>query len=257
MRISRHYVDQSLAVDRQILLTGLPARHLTRVLRVRDGQPVILFNGDGADYLATVQGRERDGLRLLIGERQPVDKESPLHITLVQAIARGERMDQVLQKATELGVAVIQPLISERVEVKLAGARLQKRLNHWQGVITSACEQCGRARIPALAEPVVFRDWLVQSPPHALILHPQTTTPLAAHLAGRPGFSDLDAGVVIAIGPEGGFSEEEMQAADAMGRQRVSLGPRVLRTETAGPTAISVLQTLAGDFAATKVAPTD
>jgi 16S rRNA (uracil1498-N3)-methyltransferase len=168
--------------------------------------------------------------------------ESGLKIIIVQAISRGERMDQTLQKCTELGVTAFQPLFSERVEVRPRAEKLARRLEHWQGVVVSACEQSGRAVIPVVLAPLDFGDWLdLSDAGRRLILEPGAETPLArVKLHGQ---------VQLVVGPEGGFSDLELELARSHGVEAVSLGPRVLRTETAAPAAVAVLQALAGDLA--------
>jgi len=206
------------------------------------GQAIVLFNGDGHDYAAEVVRSGKKEFSLDVISRLPAARESGLKITVVQAISRGERMDQTLQKCTELGVAAFQPLFSERVEVRLSSERLARRLEHWQGVVVSACEQSGRAVIPEVLAPLDFGDWLDRSDAgHALILVPGAETPLAK--------VELHDQVQLLVGPEGGFSGLELELACSHGVEPVSLGPRVLRTETAAPATVAVLQALAGDFA--------
>ena len=180
-------------------------------------------------------------VRLRVLSRLPARPESPLRVTLVQALSRGERMDQTLQKSTELGVVAFQPLITERVEVRIRPEKLKQRMEHWHKVIVSACEQCGRAIIPELNEPLGLDEWLGRTEKaQRLVLEPGSETALAKTRLGDR--------VELLIGPEGGFSDREL----AMMRQNevlaVSLGPRILRTETAGPAAIAVLQAIAGDL---------
>ncbi len=150
MRFNRLYTTDRLEPEQQVCLTGKPAHYLHRVLRLAIGDRIVLFNGDGWDYPATISSISKDQAMVQVSARLPAVPESALDIHLVQAVSRGERMDTSLQKATELGVSIIQPLITERVEVKLHGKRLAKRMQHWQGVIISACEQSGRAKLPLL-----------------------------------------------------------------------------------------------------------
>lgn len=242
MRQSRIHTSLPLAAVDSIELTGAASHYLARVLRLSEGDPVTLFNGDGKDYLGEVLDIQPKRVRLkLLGSSSP-DNESPLKITLAQAISRGERMDYSLQKATELGVFCIQPLISRRVEVRLDDKRQAKRLAHWQGVVISACEQSGRAVVPEVRLPQSFAEWLsVADDSLRLILDPTAQVQLSS-------FSSEEQAVSILVGPEGGFTDEEIAQAQASGVTAVSLGPRVLRTESAGPAAIAVLQVAAGDF---------
>ena len=215
---------------------------MNRVLRVAVGQAIVLFNGDGHDYAAEVVRPGKKEFSLYVISRLPAARESGLKITVVQALSRGERMDQTLQKCTELGVAAFQPLFSERVEVRLRSEKLARRLEHWQRVVVSACEQSGRAVIPEVLAPLGFGDWLDRSDTgRRLILVPGAETPLAG--------VELDGQVQLVVGPEGGFNDLELELACSHEVEAVSLGPRVLRTETAAPAAGAVLQALAGDFA--------
>jgi len=242
MRQSRIYTDQSLEIGGSAALEGPAGHYLTRVLRLSAGDAVILFNGDGCDYTAEIREVQRQNVLLkLTGSQQP-DTESSLKITLVQAISRGERMDYSLQKATELGVFAIQPLSSRRVEVRLDGKRQAKRVAHWQAVVVSACEQSGRAVVPIVSTPMSLTEWVAAAgdvPRYVL-------DPLAElKLSQIPVEGDS---VSLLVGPEGGFSEKEMLGLYGAGVTGVSLGQRILRTETAGPAAITLLQASVGDI---------
>jgi 16S rRNA (uracil1498-N3)-methyltransferase len=242
VRIHRVHTHHSLAPDLEVSIGGRPAHYLSRVLRVVVDQTVILFNGDGFDYVAEVVRPGKKEIILSVISRLPATRESALKITVVQAISRGERMDQTLQKCTELGVAAFQPLFSKRVEVRLRGEKLTRRLEHWQGVVVSACEQSGRAVVPEVLCPLDFSEWLNNGDTvRRLVLAPGAETPLAR--------IQLDGPVQLAVGPEGGFSDTELELMGSHAVEPVSLGPRVLRTETAAPAAVAVLQTLGGDFA--------
>ncbi|MFC4729608.1 16S rRNA (uracil(1498)-N(3))-methyltransferase [Coralloluteibacterium thermophilus] len=242
MRLTRSHVDVPLAVGAQVRLDADTSAHLLRVLRLQPGQPCVLFNGDGQDYTARLVDAERRGAGVEVIAVAPAAPESPLRIVLAQALARGEKMDLILQKATELGVAAVVPVVSERTEVKLGAERLDKRMAHWRGVIASACEQSGRARLPHLAEPRPLAAFAADAPAGLrLALDPDGATSLAA----------LDAtptDVVLAIGPEGGFSERDLATLGAAGFAGLRMGPRILRTETAGLAAIAALQALRGDL---------
>lgn len=242
MRQSRIYTDQILANVDSVELQGPASHYLTRVLRLTVGNTVTLFNGDGRDYSADIGDTQRQKVSLtLTGSQQP-DNESPLRITLVQAISRGERMDHSLQKATELGVFCIQPLISRRVEVRLSGNRQAKRMAHWQGVVVSACEQSGRAVVPEVRIPISIADWIA-----ATDMGPRfVLDPLAETKLSRTPVKGES--VSLLVGPEGGFSETEMQNLYSAGVTGVSMGRRILRTETAGPAAIAVLQAAVGEL---------
>ena len=241
VRIHRVYTPLDLEPGEAVSLEGKPAHYLGRVLRVAPGQTVVLFNGDGRDYACEVQSAGKNRLDLSVDSRLPARPESPLKITVVQAVSRGERMDQTLQKCTELGAAAFRPVWSERVEVRLGGEKLSRRQRHWQGVVVSACEQSGRAVVPDVLPAKGLQDWAVSpSSGSRIVLAPGADRPL----------SRLDEAnrVELVIGPEGGFSDREMALLESAGVVPVSLGPRVLRTETAGPAAVAVLQAAAGDF---------
>jgi len=242
MRRIRLFVDLELRVDADIALPDFAANHAVRVLRQRDGDVVTLFNGDGHDYSGTLELGKRE-TRVRVTQVQAVDNESTLAITLVQAIARGEKMDLILQKATELGVAKIVPVITERTEVKLDDDRADKRIVHWQRVLESACEQCGRAQIPLIESPLTLERsarLFATSDELKLVLHPDNGQAIST----LPAMTE----VAIAIGPEGGFSDRDLSVLDQAGFRRITLGPRILRTETAGLAAIAALQTRFGDL---------
>lgn len=224
------------------MLEGKAAHYLVKVLRLRVGDSLVLFNGDGSDYAAEIVSGRKVAVEVNVNTRLPAVAEPDLRITLAQAIARGERMDYCLQKATELGVAAIQPLFTERVEVRLGESRRQKRMAHWRGVVISACEQSGRAAIPELLEPVALEEWVGKSPETMrLALDPLSDQ----SLSGQTVFGGR---IEVLVGPEGGLSDPERSMLSVAGIKPVSLGPRVLRTETAGPAAIAVLQSMAGDL---------
>ena len=241
MRVIRAFVDAPLSVGARIALPDSVAGHLVRVLRLGAGDACVLFNGDGRDYDARVVATGRKSVEVGIATAREVDNESPLRIVLVQGIARGEKMDFILQKATELGVAGVVPVHGERGEVRLRGERADKRLQHWRSVVASACEQSGRARIPGVAAPSALADALSNLPATRLLLDPEAARPLPSRIEG-------DA-CAIAIGPEGGWSPSDRATLQAAGFVGARLGPRVLRTETAGLAAIAALQARAGDFA--------
>ena len=241
MRHSRIYTPQSLSTFDTVELAGKASHYLSRVLRLSTGDRVSLFNGDGRDYLGKISEIHRQNVLVNLIDSQIPGNESPLKITLVQAISRGERMDYSLQKATELGVFCIQPVISSRVEVRLDDKRQAKRLAHWQRVVISACEQSSRATVPGVNAPLSLDQWMagVDASPR-LVLEPAAVTKMSS-------FSLTDEAVSILVGPEGGFTGEEMEKLLSGGVTAVSFGPRILRTETAGPAAIAVLQSIAGD----------
>lgn len=244
MRLIRVYLARTLAPDLRVEFTGPAAIHVARVLRLGAGAPLTLFNGDGHDYPARIVA-VHDGTVAATVERVAAARaESPLAVTLVQGVARAERMDFVVQKATELGAAAIQPVLAARGVVKLDAATAAKKLAHWQGVAIAACEQCGRARVPALGAPMALHDWLLRPAPAGVLrvqLAPDAGAALAVIAAGATA-------VELLIGPEGGLDPAEQAAAFAAAYQPCHLGPRVLRSETAALTALAVLQAVAGDL---------
>ena len=245
MRLTRIHVAVPLATGSEVVLPESAAVHLARVLRLAVGDECVLFNGDGNDYAARITTMGKRELRVVVAARREVGNESPLAITLLQGVARGEKMDLILQKATELGVTAIAPLWSQRSEVKLDEARTEKRLAHWRGVVASACEQCGRARVPDVAAPVSLAVALggLSAGGLRLILDPEGELAL--------GTLTVDDGtnIVLAVGPEGGWSPADREQLRAAGFQGLKLGPRILRTETAGLAAIAALQSRLGDLA--------
>ncbi len=239
MRLSRFFVDAPLSLGDQAL-PETQAHYLGRVLRLGAGDAVLLFDGSGAEYRGTVREVSKKHVAVTLTERLEGLPESPLRLHLGQGLSRGERMDWAIQKATELGVAAITPLVSERCEVRLKDERAEKRLAHWRQIAISACEQCGRSRLPTIHPPLELEDWLAQVEADLkLVLHPMATA-LSDH--PRP------ASLALLIGPEGGLSDAEVERARHAGFQPLRLGPRVLRTETAPVVALSVAQHLWGDF---------
>lgn len=244
MRLTRVHVDSPLVPGSEVVLPESAAAHLSRVLRLTVADECVLFNGDGCDYAARIVAVGKRELRVAVGAARPVANESPLRIHLLQGVARGEKMDLILQKATELGVAHIAPLWSQRSEVKLDDARAGKRLTHWRGVVIAACEQSGRARVPEVVAPVPLATAVAALPAEGLrlILDPEGELALAT-------LAIASAAVVLAVGPEGGWSPADRAQLQGAGFVGLKLGPRILRTETAGLAAISALQARFGDLA--------
>jgi 16S rRNA (uracil1498-N3)-methyltransferase len=243
MRTIRIHLDQPLSVSAEIALPAQAAEHVGRVLRMNAGDPLTVFNGDGSDYDATIVALGKRDLRVRIDAKLPVQNESPLPLTLAQGVARGEKMDLIVQKATELGAVRIVPLLTERSEVKLDPARAEKRLAHWRAVAASACEQCGRARLPEITPAQPLAGWLAGlAEDGALRL---ALLPEGARSARELRFGA--AGGLLVIGPEGGLGERDIDALTRTGFEGLRLGPRILRTETAGLAAMAALQALHGD----------
>jgi len=228
-----------------VLLPEQASQHVSRVLRLRDGAELTVFDGRGGEYRATLRLSGRGGAAVDILERIDIERESPLSITLLQGLARGERMDWVIQKSTELGVTTIVPVATSRSVVQLDAGRGDKRLQHWQGVAASACEQCGRNVLPHIEAPQSFESALALavSIPLRIVLDPEDGVTLASVLPPDTG------AIALLVGPEGGLDTDELALARQAGFRSVRLGPRVLRTETAGLAALAALQCLAGDYA--------
>ena len=237
----RIYCPQPLSTQQTIELDDQAATHLVRVLRMGDGEPLRLFNGDGHEYAASLCNVSKKSASALVGDILRSDSVQPLHLHLGQVVSKGDRMDFTIQKATELGISDITPLWSERCEVRLKGERLDKKMEHWQKVAISACEQSGRNVVPVIHPPQYFADWAKASTQDLqFILHPHDQKPLTDYQAPQSA--------ALLVGPEGGFSEDEVGQAIAAGFKGLTLGPRILRTETAALAALSVFQYQWGDF---------
>jgi 16S rRNA (uracil1498-N3)-methyltransferase len=241
VRLNRVYVDAALAPGIRLELPPAAGVHLAKVLRLRNGDELVVFAGDGYEYPASVESVRGSRVAVAIGAARAVDRESPLTVTLVQCIARADRMDVIVQKATELGVARIVPVQSRRGVVRLDAAQAQSKAAHWRAIAVSACEQCGRNRLPTIETPGRLIDYLGTMPPGGtrLLLEPGAAARTAA---------PSDDAVSIAIGPEGGLDEEEIEAFRLAGFAPIRLGPRVLRTETAAIAALAWLQGRYGDL---------
>jgi 16S rRNA (uracil1498-N3)-methyltransferase len=243
MRLNRIFCEGPLTVGGEVKLPAAGAYHVARVLRMREGAPLILFDGTGGEYQAEITGVNGDAVSARLMHQTPGTAESPLKVTLVQGVSRSERMDWTLQKATELGVTSIAPVLSARSVVRLDEKQAAKKQAHWQAIVIGACEQCGRTRVPNVATPLSLRDYFanVKKEGLRLVLSPSAPGSLA-------GLASLPNKVELLIGPEGGLDDEELNAARTAGFTPVRLGPRVLRTETAAVVALSVLQALWGDL---------
>jgi 16S rRNA (uracil1498-N3)-methyltransferase len=243
MSEKRLYTQEPLAVGKRVTLAEDRARYIGRVLRLRPDDLLTLFDGSGSEFHATILSVSRNTAELEILRQLDADAESPLDIRLLQGISRGERMDFVIQKATELGVHRITPVMTEYGVVKLDAGRALKKTAHWNGVAISACEQCGRNRLPKIDEPITLQNWMgehLQDDDTRLVMKPGANDSLHDVAA-------VDRPVTLLIGPEGGFSESEYELADATGFKPIGFGPRILRTETAAVAIIAALQAIHGD----------
>ena len=242
----RFYCPVPLAEGLRLDLPENAARHAGKVLRLREEDELVLFNGAGGEYACRIARVGKTCVTVNVLELHAVEREAPLAITLVQALQAGEKMDLTVQKAVELGVARIVPVVSQRGVVRLEGERALRRVEHWRAVVVSACEQCGRNHLPEVTSLVGLKSWLSQSEAIGalrLMLLPGSGRTLN-------DFSPPGAGgrIELLIGAEGGLAPEEVQLAEAAGFVPIRLGPRVLRTETAGLAALAAIQCLWGDF---------
>jgi 16S rRNA (uracil1498-N3)-methyltransferase len=269
MRLTRCFVSESLAAGGIVALPEEAAAHLTRVLRLRPGATLTVFDGRGGEYEARllepgarIPGRESDAgrtggrapVQVEVGKHRAVEREAPLPVTLLQCLARGERMDWIVQKATELGVATIVPLMSRHSVVQLKGAAAARRLAHWRGVAIGACEQCGRNRLPQIATPrevAAACDAVAAAEPSPLrlLLSPEAALSLPEALqSAEPAALPAPRALALLVGPEGGLAEPELAAALACGFVPCRLGPRILRAETAPLAALAAIGAVLGDF---------
>ncbi len=240
MPAARVYQDIALVVDQSLELSEAASHYLMRVLRVQVGDRVTIFNGLGGEYQACIKSLSKRHVTVQLVGFDDVHSESPLQLELGQALLRGDKMDWVIQKAVELGVSVITPLLTERVSIKLHSDRLQKRLNHWQGIAISACEQSGRCHVPVIHMPIDVSVWVEISNTPGFVASPGARATLPDQINSQQAR--------IMIGPEGGLSSNDLMHCDSSIWQPFSMGPRVLRTETAAISAVTMMQMQWGDL---------
>jgi len=241
----RFFFPSPLTAGIEVALPPNVAHHAAQVLRLKRGDAVTLFDGEGGEYRAEVLNATSRAVEVVVSERNAVERESPFEVTLVQALIAAERMDHVVQKAVELGAVAIVPVASARSVTRLDRDRARRRVDHWRQIVIASCEQCGRNRLPVVHAPCDLGAWLTQPRPVSkagsrLLLAPSATESLG-HVAPA-------ASMEILVGPEGGFTPEEASAALAAGFCAVRLGPRILRTETAGPAMLAAMNALWGDW---------
>ena len=246
MRIPRIYQATPLKTGETIVLDAQAATHVARVLRLKQHDQIIVFNGQGGEYVGVITTIDKRSVQVTLGSYQQTKMESPLHIGLVQGVSRSERMDYTLQKSVELGVSEIYPVTTQHISVHLDAARAQKKRVHWQGVVNSACEQCGRDRLPEVHELVSLQSCVdslsaVDTQLMLVLDHRASTTLNQVSMTNNNR-------IIMVVGPEGGLSDDERDWLVENGFTAVSMGPRVLRTETAALAAIAVMQSLWGDF---------
>ena len=259
--MTRVYVDAPVAAGKRVVVEGSAANHIARVLRLRIGDSLTVFDGSGGEFGARIEEFRKEAVVVAVEEHRPLDRESPLPLTLVQGISRGERMDWIIQKATELGASRIVPVFTKRSVVRLDEKQAERKLQHWRAITVAACEQCGRNRIPDLAAPVDFFDMLAGDssgrpdsagrPDPAGHSDSASATRVLLSPTGDLRIDDLQdvgKGITVLIGPEGGLEDVEQEAAITAGFKAVRLGPRVLRTETAAIAALTIIQRYFGDL---------
>lgn len=260
MRLTRVFVAEDLSSESVVELPRDSAAHVAKVLRARSGDELVLFNGDGREFTGAIESVKGSRVFVSIGAARIIDRESPFKVTLVQCVPRGDRMDFIVQKATELGVERIVPVLSQRSVVRLDPKQAASKQAHWRAVAISACEQCGRDRLPDVETPLPLLNYLGSLSSSASDPALAATTSAVLRLVLEPERAEQPqqaaslalpaAGALIAIGPEGGFAPEELEAFDLSSFFRLGLGPRVLRTETAAIAAIALLQSRFGDMSA-------
>ena len=244
MRLTRVYVDAPVVAGKRLVVSGSAANHIMRVLRLRSGDALTVFDGSGGEFGARVEEFRKDAVVVSVEEHRTLDRESPLSLTLAQGVSRGERMDWIIQKATELGASRIVPVFTKRSVVRLDDKQAERKLQHWRAIAVSACEQCGRNRLPDVATPVDFFDVLPAG------FAPGSTRLLLSPTGDQriDDLEDVGKGITVLIGPEGGLEDVEQEAAVAAGFKPVRMGPRVLRTETAAIAALTIIQRYFGDL---------
>src|ERR1700722_2503475 len=243
MRLTRVYVEAPVTAGKRVVVEGSAVNHITRVLRLRSGDALTVFDGSGGEFGARIEEFRKDAVVVAGEEHRPLDRESPLTLTLAQGISRGERMDWIIQKATELGASKIVPLFTKRSMVRLDERQAERKIQHWRAIAVAACEQCGRNKVPELVTPIDFFDVLPADSSGATRLLLSPTGDLRIE-----DLQDTAKAITVLIGPEGGLDDVEQEAALAAGFKAVRLGPRVLRTETAAIAALTIIQHHFGDL---------
>lgn len=243
MRTPRLYIAKAIERGEMVTVTGQTAHHVIQVLRLRPGATIRLFNGHGQEWNAVLLESKRAEIYLEVSTPVETIAASSLSITLAQGVARNDRMDFILQKSVELGVSSIQPLWMQRCQARIRGERLEKRMKHWQGIIISACEQCGRSTLAEIYKPEDYTGWIIKQNKSALGLMLQPDSTQVLHDLRPQGRE-----IVVLVGPEGGLTPEEQRLAVLSGFTGIRLGQRILRTETAAISALASMHTLWGDF---------
>ena len=248
MRLTRVFVDAPLAPEALLPLPDGPAQHIARVLRAKPGDPLVVFNGRGGEFAASVEALKRNEVTVRIGAHDAIERESPLDTTLLQGIARGEKMDQILQKATELGVTRVIPVATDRSNVRLDAGALVRRHQHWQGVVIAACEQSGRNRVPEVCAVASLGEALAAVQARLKVVMAPGGAASLSSLVAASAPADARLSIALLVGPEGGFDAGEIRTAEQCGFLPCRLGPRVLRTESAALAMLAALQFTLGDL---------
>jgi 16S rRNA (uracil1498-N3)-methyltransferase len=238
--VPRFYLDAPLRAGGVCTLSEDAAHHAVHVLRLREGDEVTLFNGQGGEFAARIASMQRLRISIDVLQHRALERESPLRVTLVQGVSAGERMDSTVRKAVELGVADLQPVLAARSVARPKGERAENRRSHWQKIVISACEQCGRNRVPEVQALLSLGDYRPEASATKILLSPASKLALSK-------LSPAESRIVLAAGPEAGFTEEEEAQLVEAGFVPASLGPRILRTETAAVAALAALNALRGD----------
>ncbi len=244
MSIPRFFISAPITDGANLVLPESVAHHALRVLRLPPGSTIVLFNGQGGAWQATLTAQGKQGLAQITGF-DPSDTELPGRVTLVQGIASGDKMDWIVEKAVELGAHTIAPIAAQRSVLRLSGERLEKRLAHWRRIAQAACEQCGRNQLPTVQAPVTLAQWLADPANTGmlrLLCHPDAADTLHSALPAPPSSAPL----ALLVGPEGGWSDDELRQASNQAVRPVRFGPRVLRTETAGLALLAATSALLG-----------
>ena len=244
--MNRFYHSKSININETIVMDNFAAHHAIKVLRIKNDDKLILFNGDGSDYQGQVVNIDKKNVEVLINSKKIINNESNLNVTLLQALTSNDKMDWIIQKTTELGISNIQPIICERSIVKIKNDKIQKKILHWRQVSIAACEQCGRAKIPKIHEPeniIKYLEKVTKSDNETkIILSPDATQSL------NKVSPNIEQDIKVLIGPEGDFTKQELEFAIKKGFLSIKIGPRILRTETAPISILSILQYKYGDI---------
>ena len=244
--MNRFYHSKQINIDETIVMDEFAAHHALKVMRLKNNDQLILFNGDGSDYTGHVTSISKRQVQVLVKSKKNIESESNIRVILLQALTSNEKMDLIIQKTTELGISEIQPIVCERSIVKIKKEKIKKKLSHWRQVAIAACEQCGRAKIPKIHEPeniIKYLERIIESDKDTkIILSPEASKSLD-NIA-----PNIKQDIKVLIGPEGDFTKQELDLSIQNGFSPIKIGPRILRTETAPISILSILQYKYGDI---------